>query len=265
MMLTTPALDAAVRLVLSSERLIAFTGAGISAESGIPTFRGKRGLWTERGTPPANRYRQFLEDSETFWHDELTRALDPWVAGLRRALEQARPNPAHVALAQLESQGALRAVITQNIDGLHQAAGSREVVEVHGSRHKMRCVDCGARTPRVALFLKSPPPPCAGCGGRVKFDSVLFGEPIPADVLRRARGLVDEADCVLVVGTSSTVRPAGGFPRIAKANGARLVEINTSETSLTRACDASLRGAAGDIVPRLVQAVRENVARRSNS
>lgn len=262
MMLAAPALDAAVRLVLSSQRLVAFTGAGISAESGIPTFRGERGLWTERGTPPANRYRQFLEDSDAFWCDERTRALDPWVVGLRRALERAKPNSAHAAMAQLESQGALRAIITQNIDGLHQAAGSREVVEVHGSRHKMRCVDCGARTPRVALFLESPPAPCAGCGGRVKFDSVLFGEPIPADVLRRARQLVDEADCVLVVGTSSTVRPAGGFPRIAKANGARLIEINTSETSLTPVCDVCLRGPAGAVVPRLVQAVCGNRARR---
>lgn len=246
------AIDQAVELILASRNVIAMTGAGMSVESGIPPFRGEGGLWTQFGGPDANQYQRFLADPDAFWARELQQANEPYIVELRKTIAVAAPNPGHVALASLESEGVLTTVVTQNIDGLHQAAGSKSVIEMHGSRHKMRCVDCGDRSPREAMFLQVRPAPCVRCGGRVKYDSVLFGEPIPRSVLEEARAATDRADCVLVVGTSATVRPAGGLPRIAKSNGARLIEVNPDSTAITETCDVVLRGRAAAILPELV-------------
>ena len=246
-------------MIASSSHVVAMTGAGMSVESGIPTFRGRDGIWSRHGTPAPDAYSQFLEDPEAFWKRQRSRRSEPWIAELRTALDAATPNPGHIALAELERAGVLRTIVTQNIDGLHQDAGSRSVVEIHGSRHKLRCVDCGARTPREELFMSQAPPPCESCGGRVKFDSVLFGEPIPAEALEAAMAAANQSDCVLVVGTSASVRPAGGIPRIARANGAMLIEINTSETSLSKSCDVVLRGKAAEVLPKLVGAVGAQV------
>ena len=253
----------AAEMIASSSHVVAMTGAGISVESGIPTFRGRDGIWSRHGTPAPDAYSQFLEDPEAFWKREQLRRSEPWITELRTALSAATPNAGHTALAELEKGGAMRTIVTQNIDGLHQDAGSRSVVEIHGSRHKLRCVDCGARTPREELFMSQAPPPCVSCGGRVKFDSVLFGEPIPAEALGDAMAAANQADCVLVVGTSASVRPAGGLPRIARANGAKLIEINTSETGLSKLCDVVLKGKAAELLPRLVAAVALGHARSS--
>ncbi len=242
-------------MIASSSHVVAMTGAGMSVESGIPAFRGRDGIWSRHGTPAPDAYSQFREDPEAFWKRQQSRRSEPWIAELRTALDAATPNAGHSALAELERAGVLRTIVTQNIDGLHQDAGSRSVVEIHGSRHKLRCIDCGARTPREELFMSQAPPPCESCGGRVKFDSVLFGEPIPAEALGAAMAAANRADCVLVVGTSASVRPAGGIPRIARANGAKLIEINTSETSLSKSCDVVLRGKAAEVLPSLVGAV----------
>ncbi len=242
-------------MIASSSHVVAMTGAGMSVESGIPAFRGRDGIWTRHGTPAPDAYSQFLEDPEAFWKRQQSRRTEPWIAELRTALDSATPNPGHTALADMERAGALRGIVTQNIDGLHQDAGSRSVVEIHGSRYKLRCVDCGARTPREELFMTQAPPPCESCGGRVKFDSVLFGEPIPPEALDASMAAAIRADCVLVIGTSATVRPAGGLPRIAGANGAKLIEVNTSETGLSKACDIVLRGKAAEVLPPLTDAV----------
>lgn len=242
-------------MIISSSHVVAMTGAGISVESGIPAFRGREGIWTRHGTPAADGYSQFLEDPEAFWARQHLARAEPWIAELRNALDAATPNPGHIALAELERAGALRSIVTQNIDGLHQDAGSRSVVEIHGSRYKLRCVDCGIRTPREELFMAQAPPPCESCGGRVKFDSVLFGEPIPPEALEASMAAANQADCVLVIGTSATVRPAGGLPRIAQSNGAKLIEVNTSETALSKSCDIVLRGKAAEVLPQLAGAV----------
>lgn len=242
-------------MIAASSHVVAMTGAGMSVESGIPSFRGRDGIWTRHRMPAPDAYGQFLEDPEAFWKRQHSRQSEPWIAVLRTALNGATPNPGHVALAELETKGVLRTVVTQNIDGLHQDAGSQSVVEIHGSRHWLRCVDCGIRTPREELFMAQAPPPCESCGGRVKFDSVLFGEPIPAVALEAAMTAANQSDCVLVIGTSATVRPAGGLPRIAQANGAKLIEINTSETALTKSCDIVLRGAAAGVLPLLTDAI----------
>ncbi|NQW16469.1 MAG: NAD-dependent deacylase [Chloroflexi bacterium] len=255
MKIALDAVSAAVELIRDSKHVVAMTGAGMSVESGIPTFRGPNGIWSRHGQPSANSYGEWLEDPDAFWSSERVRRVEPWVAELREALNQAKPNEGHFALAQMELSGILKSVVTQNIDGLHQDAGSVNVIEIHGSRYKMRCVDCGDRTPRETLFINSPPPPCVECGGRVKFDSVLFGEPIPQATLKAAQIESDRADCVIVIGTSTSVKPAGGLPRIAKANGATLIEINSSETPLTRSCDVVIRGTAASALLGLVESL----------
>ena len=255
MMDSSPIAQAA-DLIASSSHVVAMTGAGMSVESGIPTFRGSDGIWSRHGTPAPDAYSQFLDDPGAFWEQQRSRRAEPWITELRTALDAATPNAGHVALAELEQLAVLKTIVTQNIDGLHQDAGSHSVVEIHGSRYKMRCIDCGVRTPREELFLSEAPPPCGSCGGRVKFDSVLFGEPIPEAALASARAATDGSDCVLAIGTSASVRPAGGLPRIARANGAKLIEINTSETSLSRSCDVVLRAKAADVLPELIATVK---------
>jgi len=249
--------DAAARLIASSEYVIAMTGAGISVESGIPPFRGPDGLWTRHSTPSGNGYQSFLEDPSGWWRREMERAVEPWVAELRQSVRNARPNPGHDALVEMERAGWVRSLITQNIDGLHTDAGTQNIVEIHGSRRFLRCVECENRTPRPDLFARKPAPPCAICGGPVKYDSVLFGEPIPPKVLASARAETDRADCVMVIGSSSTVRPAGGLPRIAHANGATLIEINISDTRLTSDCDVVIRAAAATALPDLLAELRK--------
>lgn len=252
----SPAIIAAAQRIASSEYVVAMTGAGISVESGIPPFRGPDGLWTKHGTPSHNGYEKFLEDPAAWWRREMERAVEPWVTELRRSVRNARPNPGHTALAEMERDGFVRSVITQNIDGLHTDAGTENIVEIHGSRRYLRCVKCGDRTPRTSLFATEQAPPCGVCGGPVKYDSVLFGEPIPPRVLESARAETDRADCVLVIGSSSTVRPAGGLPRIARANGARLIEVNTSDTRLTSECDVVIRAPAATALPGLLAQLR---------
>ena len=251
------AISAAAQHIASSEYVVAMTGAGISVESGIPPFRGPDGLWTKHGTPSHNGYQRFLEDPAAWWRREMERSVEPWVAELRRAVRNARPNPGHAALAEMERAGYVRSVITQNIDGLHTDAGTENIVEIHGSRRYLRCVECGDKTPRTSLFATEPAPPCNVCGGPGKYDSVLFGEPIPPRVMESAREETNRADCVLVIGSSSTVRPAGGLPRIARANGAKLIEVNTSGTRLTPVCDVVIQAPAAIALPALLVELRQ--------
>ena len=253
---------AAALLIATSEYVVAMTGAGISVESGIPPFHGPDGLWTRHGTPSGNGYQSFLEDPAAWWRREMERAVEPWVAELRESIRNARPNPGHEALVEMERAVWVRSLITQNIDGLHTDAGTQNIVEIHGSRRFLRCVECENRTPRPDLFARQPAPPCAICGGPVKYDSVLFGEPIPPKVLASARAETDRADCVVVIGSSSTVRPAGGLPRIAHANGATLIEINTSDTRLTSDCDVVIRASAATALPDLLAELQKLSARR---
>jgi|TARA_B100001964_G_scaffold210993_1_gene245903 NAD-dependent deacetylase len=249
---TVASVSAAARLIKASSYVVAMTGAGISVESGIPPFRGPDGLWTKHGTPSRNGYQSFLQDPASWWKREMERAVEPWVSELRQSVRDAVPTPGHLALVEMESAGFVRSLITQNIDGLHSDAGTQNIVEIHGSRRFLRCVECENRTPRPDLFARQIAPPCERCGGPVKYDSVLFGEPIPPGVLKSARAETDRADCVLVIGSSSTVRPAGGLPRIARANGAKLIEINTSDTRLTGDCDVVIRAPAATALPALL-------------
>jgi NAD-dependent deacetylase len=235
--------------IQDADSVVAFTGAGVSTASGIPSFRGEGGIWT-KFDPDDFRYERFLDDPEGFWElrAELTREL---------ALDEAEPNACHNALADAYEAGRLAAVVTQNIDGLHQAAGvpDEDVVEIHGSTRRTRCIDCSATAPIEDALTRidegEVPPTCPACGGVVKPDVVLFGERLPQQAFRRAERLTGEADVMLVAGSSLTVWPAAGLPERTLADGGELVVVNTEATKVDAKARAAIRGPVEDAVPQL--------------
>jgi len=227
-------------------RIVAFTGAGISVESGIPDFRSPGGLW-ERFNPMEYAHIQaFLANPAKVWR--LLREMD-------ETITRARPNPAHYALAQLEAKGLLLAVITQNVDNLHQAAGSQRVVEYHGNALRFICHTCKGQHPRETLDFSRTPLYCL-CGGLIRPDVVFFGEPIPTHSQEEAEELAQECDLLVVIGTSGEVAPASYIPYIAKEWGALIVENNLTPTRLTDTLtDHFLPGAAGELWPLVLKAL----------
>ena len=259
----------AAEIVADSNYVVAMTGAGMSVESSIPPFRGTNGLWTKYGRPSMDGYRQFKADPEAYWNRQINAKIDEHILELRQALRDARPHAGHYALVQLVRRGYIDAVITQNIDGLDLKAGMDErLIEIHGNRSRLRCIGCAKRTDLndfVPLFI---PAPCDECGQPVKFDAVMFGEPIVPAVMEAAKREIDNADCVLAIGTSATVRPASGLLWVARhrskgnrVNGsksgedAKLIEINPNPTKLSAICDVVVRATAGRGVPALLNAL----------
>ena len=175
---------------------------------------------------------------------------------LWEALAAARPNPGHQALVELEELGLLRCTITQNVDDLHRAAGSTRLLEIHGNATLIRCIVCVARFPREGIDFAELPPRCPHCRGILKSDTVSFGEPIPPDVLERCFEEAEQADCMLVAGTSATVYPAAQFPVSIHQRGGDLIEVNPYESDITPLCRVALRGAGGELLPQLVERVR---------
>ena len=247
----------AAALIRGASYLVALSGAGLSAGSGIPTYRGAGGLWTQHGTPPLLSYQEFARDPAAWWRARLAAELDPShpVFQMKQAVDGAVPNAGHLALAELERRGVLRCVITQNVDNLHGLAGSSALLEIHGNRNRLRCLDCSLRFPRDGFDLSDVPPVCGECGGLLKLDTVLFGEPIPPDVLEACRATAERCDCMLLVGTSGTVNPAARLPLVAKERGATLIEVNPESTPLTRWCDIALVGTADAILPQLLRSI----------
>lgn len=238
------------RLLAGARTAVALTGAGVSIDSGIPAFRGSQGLWDRFDPMEYASIEAFRADPVKVW--EMLRELEGLVLG-------ARPNPAHEALARLEKAGRLAAVVTQNIDGLHQAAGSRTVIEFHGNGRALRCLDCGASPSRGAVMLDDTPPRCA-CGGLIKPDIVFFGEAIPERAALTAFALAESCQVMLVAGTSAMVAPASHLPVRAKRAGAVVVEINPEPTQLSRnISDYVLRAGAGEALSALADAVEEQV------
>jgi NAD-dependent deacetylase len=256
-------LERASQIVAESKYVVALVGAGLSAESGIPTYRGQGGLWTRIGEPDPRAYQGFLADPEAWWKRTLDRDNNPESpdrAHFREAIEKAAPNPGHYALVELERMGFLKCIITQNVDNLHRSAGSRNVAEIHGNRTFLRCKDCHYRIPRDEFEIVEVPPRCPQCGGIIKGDGVMFGEPIPPDVLEVCFDQSNQCDCMLVLGTSGTVYPAAGFPVQAAQRGARLIEINPEPTPISDMVRVALRWPSGQMLPLIVSRVRELVA-----
>lgn len=235
--------------IARAKRAVALTGAGISVESGIPPFRGKGGLWEKIDPMKYAHIDTLIKDPETVW-----RVL---IKDMKDLLDHARPNDAHKGLAQLERLGLIETVITQNVDGLHQMAGSRDVIEFHGSFARQRCMDCGRRLATAEVDLRQLPPRC-GCGGVLRPEAVFFGELIPSECLLRSQELSTRCDVMLVIGTSAVVQPAAAMPAIAKQSGATVIEINPEKTPLTtEVSDYLLAGRAGEIMRALVGIIEE--------
>jgi NAD-dependent deacetylase len=251
-------IERAAEALVRSKYPIALTGAGMSVESGIPPFRGPGGLWTKYGEPPMNGFQIFMSDPKKGWEDRLK----PRYEELWQPLRVAKPNPGHHALADLEKLGVLRFLITQNVDDLHRQAGTQALAEIHGNFKLVRCLECSARFPEEKISLEVLPPSCPRCAGLLKSDTVSFGEPIPADVLRQCADHASRSDLVIVAGTSATVYPAAGFAIEVKERGGKLIEVNLYESEITGICDYSLRGTSAETLPRLLDAVR---ARRKES
>lgn len=253
------ALDEAARLIVRSCYVVALVGAGLSVESGVPTFRGPGGMWTKYGEPDMRGYERFLEDPSKWWEERISRAST--YKELVEALDEAVPNDGHFALRELEEAGYLKHIITQNIDNLHQTAGSVAITEIHGNRTKLRCINCNRRWDLDGFPMNELPPRCPEelCRGIVKGDTVMFGEPIPRDALDECIKQTSMCDCMLLVGASAVVYPAAGFPEDVKRTGGALIEVNLNETPLTEMCDVVLRAPAGESLPRVVERVREMV------
>ena len=237
--------------VEQSRRIVALTGAGISTESGIPDFRGPKGLWTQN--PKAEK----LSDIRYYMADPEVRRL-AWQQRLSHPAWHAKPNAGHMALVALERSGRLHALITQNIDGLHQRAGNSatKVIEVHGTIHDVVCMSCNWRGPMSGtldrLRAGEEDPACHSCGGILKSATISFGQALVPEVIERAMQAAEEADLLLAIGTSLMVYPvADAVPR-AKAAGARVVIVNAEPTPLDRLADAVLRQPIGEVLPQLV-------------
>lgn len=213
-------------------------------ESGIPPFRGPGGLW-DKYDPQSLEIHHFLENPESSWR--VIREI------FYETFEKAQPNAAHIALAELENRGILKAVITQNIDNLHQRAGSQAVVEFHGSSRTLMCIGCTKMYDAEEMDFSELPPTCRVCGAILKPDFVFFGEPIPHQAYARAFLEAERTDVLLIIGTTGEVMPAALVPRIAKSKGATLIEINPAESNYTRSItDIFVEAKAAEAMTRLM-------------
>jgi NAD-dependent deacetylase len=225
-----------------ARRVCVLTGAGISAESGIPVFRGPSGLWRNFRPEDLATPEAFARDPRLVWE---------WYDWRRQKIAEAEPNAGHIALAELERGKPEFTLITQNVDGLHRRAGSRKVLLLHGDIWTLRCNRCGREEIDNRVPLPELPPHCA-CGALLRPGVVWFGEGLPSAVWDNAQKAVLSADILLVVGTSAVVYPAAGLVPMAKSAGAKVVEINLDETPLSSWVDCSLRGKSGEILPLLL-------------
>ncbi|WP_101297302.1 SIR2 family NAD-dependent protein deacylase [Halegenticoccus soli] len=235
----------------AADTAVAFTGAGVSTASGVPSFRGEDGIWRTEFDPDDFRVGRFEADPSGFWRDRL-RLHEAMFPG------EVEPNAAHEALARLEDEGHLDAVVTQNTDGLHAAAGSERVLELHGSNARVVCRGCGSREdaePIRERVRDGELPPRCECGGVYKPDVVLFGEMLPEGVLAEARRLAADSDVFLAVGSSLTVEPAASLPRLAAADGT-LVLVNLEETPCSDRADFEFRADATEVLPALSAELR---------
>ena len=248
---------------------IALTGAGISTESGIRDYRGPSGVWTMN--PEAERrayrgYQEFIQDPKGWWENMLS---GPRESALSMGdMGAAEPNAGHYILAELENMGIIKCTITQNVDALHEKAGTRNLLEYHGSVAKFRCLSCGSRYKREDIDLQKLleegklPPTCPKCQGVLKTDGVFFGEPIPADVAEQSIEEALKCDLMLVCGTSAVVYPFASLPRIAvQKSGVTVIEVNAEPTPLTEegVSDYLIQGNLGEVLPRILEEVKKLV------
>jgi NAD-dependent deacetylase len=240
-------LSEVIKKLNSSKSVVFFTGAGVSAESGIPIFRGKDGIWNKLKPEELANINAFLRNPDLVWE---------WYQHRRRIVEEARPNPAHLAIARMEMLLNNVIVVTQNIDNLHKRAGSKVVYELHGNIERNYCIKCHTYYNEKLDF--SDQAPRCKCGGLIRPDVVWFGEFLPEDQFAAAEKAVWECDTFVVVGTSAIVFPAASLIYTAKKNNACIVEINIEPTEITTLADASIIGKAGEVLPEILAQLKKN-------
>ncbi len=232
----------AAEILRSATRVVAFTGAGVSAESGVATFRGAGGLWEGHRIEEVASPQAFAADPVKVWRFYDQR---------RTNVAKVRPNPAHEVLAAWQDRFPTYTLVTQNVDGLHQGAGSRRVVELHGSLWRVRCTECGREREDRTAPLPALPPRCAVCGAMERPDVVWFGEALPAEAFLGAEAAAEACEALVVVGTSAVVYPAAGLVAVAAAAGAKVIEVNPEASALAHLADVTLRGPAGAMLPQV--------------
>ena len=232
--------------ICDSKRVVFVTGAGISQESGIPTFRGKDGLWRNHDVMKLATIEAFYENPRLVWE---------WYNQRRENIFKAHPNAGHKAIAELEKYVDVT-ILTQNIDGLHQRAGSTKVLELHGSIVKTKCSVCAFKDEITEKFIEIPPR--CNCGNILRPDVVWFGEPLSEDIWNDAMSIASQCDLLVVVGTSLVVSPANRLPMYAKQNNATLIEINPNSTEMSSEMDAIIRNSSATALPELVAIFRNN-------
>ena len=241
-------IERAASALAGARHVCVLTGAGISAESGIPTFRdAQEGLWAQYDPLDLATPEGFARDPELVWR---------WYEWRRDLIRRARPNPGHLALARLAARVPRLTLVTQNVDGLHQRAGSPSVLEYHGNILRDRCSVEQVVADRSEESRRTGLPRCASCGGLLRPDVVWFGEMIPRDALLAAAAAVEDCDAFLSVGTSSLVYPAAGLAEVALSRRVPVIEVNPNATDLTPRADVALRGPSGRVLPALLEAVR---------
>ncbi|MBN1318083.1 MAG: NAD-dependent protein deacylase [Anaerolineales bacterium] len=235
--------DRLAEYISNAQHMVVFTGAGISSESGIPTYRCDDGIWNRYDPEKFANIDYFYQNPSYYWNFFQQERYP--------VISQARPNQAHLALASLERKGKLDAVITQNIDGLHQAAGSKRVLELHGNTRRIRCLDCNKQFTMDEVYAQLErrlPPRCESCSGQLKPDVVFYGESLPTGVLDEAIKAAKHCDLFLVIGSSLVVQPAASLPVMAKNNGAGLIIVNRDPTPLDSMADFVIRERASVVL-----------------
>lgn len=251
--LPTADLDALAADIATADHVAALTGAGVSTASGLPSFRGADGIWGDEFEPADFQYARFESDPAGFWQDRIE--LHDRMYG-----DDVEPNAAHDAFADLQSTGALDGLITQNVDGLHAAAGSERVLELHGNAQCAVCTSCGKRLDAAPVYERARegerPPRCENCDGVLKPDVVLFGQSMPEGVLQQAQRHARDADVFLAVGSSLTVEPAASLPRVAANRGATVAVVNLDETDVSDRATYDIRADVTAVLPEVAARVR---------
>ena len=238
--------DILVDKLKKAKSVAVLTGAGVSAESGVATFRGEHGLWKKFRPEELANFDAFIRNPELVWE---------WYQYRRKLIHEVEPNPGHLALAKLEKVCDNFTLITQNVDGLHYTAGNKNIVELHGNILRNRCIECNKMYTKMVLDEEKEVPQCK-CGGLIRPDVVWFGEMLPMDAIAKANDAAYNCDFFFSIGTSAVVYPAAGLPSVAKENGAFVVEINPEPTPLTYIVDVSIQEKSGIALPEILEKMR---------